>query len=51
NHVHALIEYPPKLSISQIVNALKRVSSQGKQEESQSKIETLYMSCKYYSLY
>jgi len=23
NHVHALIEYPPKLSISQIVNALK----------------------------
>ena len=27
NHVHALIEYPPKLSISQIVNALKGVSS------------------------
>jgi putative transposase len=26
-HVHALIEYPPKLSISQIVNALKGVSS------------------------
>jgi putative transposase len=23
NHVHALIEYPPKLSISQIVNSLK----------------------------
>ncbi|MEA5583733.1 IS200/IS605 family transposase [Nodularia harveyana UHCC-0300] len=27
NHVHALIEYPPKLSISQIVNILKGVSS------------------------
>jgi putative transposase len=26
-HIHALIEYPPKLSISQIVNALKGVSS------------------------
>lgn len=26
-HVHALIEYPPKLSISQIVNALKGVAS------------------------
>jgi putative transposase len=26
-HVHALIEYPPKLSISQIVNSLKGVSS------------------------
>ena len=27
NHVHALIESPPKLSISQIVNALKGVYS------------------------
>lgn len=27
NHVHALIEYPPKLSIAQVVNALKGVSS------------------------
>jgi putative transposase len=27
SHVHALIEYPPKLSISQMVNALKGVSS------------------------
>ncbi|KAB8331363.1 IS200/IS605 family transposase [Scytonema tolypothrichoides VB-61278] len=27
NHVHTLIEYPPKLSISQMVNALKGVSS------------------------
>lgn len=27
DHVHALIEYPPKLSISQIANALKGVSS------------------------
>ncbi len=27
NHVHAAIEYPPKLSISQIVNHLKGVSS------------------------
>lgn len=27
NHVHALIEYPPKLSVSQIVNVLKGVSS------------------------
>ena len=27
DHVHALIEYPPKLSISKIVNALKGVSS------------------------
>ena len=27
NHVHALIEYPPKLSVSQLVNALKGVSS------------------------
>ncbi len=27
DRVHALIEYPPKLSISQIVNALKGVSS------------------------
>lgn len=27
NHVHILIEYPPKLSVSQIVNALKGVSS------------------------
>jgi putative transposase len=26
-HVHALIEYPPKLSISQMTNALKGVSS------------------------
>ena len=27
DHIHVLIEYPPKLSISQIVNALKGVSS------------------------
>jgi putative transposase len=27
DHVHALVEYPPKLSISQIVNSLKGVSS------------------------
>jgi len=27
DHVHCLIEYPPKLSISQIVNAIKGVSS------------------------
>jgi len=27
NHVHSLIEYPPRLSVSQIVNALKGVSS------------------------
>lgn len=27
DHLHALIEYPPKLSISKIVNALKGVSS------------------------
>lgn len=27
DHIHALIEYPPKLSISQIVNSLKGVSS------------------------
>ncbi|MFY7806046.1 MAG: IS200/IS605 family transposase [Limnoraphis robusta] len=26
-HVHALIEYPPKLSVSKIVNTLKGVSS------------------------
>lgn len=27
DHVHALIEYPPKLSISEIMNAIKGVSS------------------------
>lgn len=27
DHVHLLVEYPPRLSISQIVNALKGVSS------------------------
>ncbi len=27
DHVHCLIEYPPKLSISQMVNAVKGVSS------------------------
>ncbi|NJN62674.1 MAG: IS200/IS605 family transposase [Coleofasciculaceae cyanobacterium RL_1_1] len=27
DHVHCLIEYPPKLSISQIVNAIKGISS------------------------
>ena len=27
DHVHLLVEYPPKLSISQIVNALKGVAS------------------------
>jgi putative transposase len=27
DHVHSLIEFPPKLSISQMVNALKGVSS------------------------
>lgn len=27
NHVHALIEYPPKLSVSQLCNHLKGVSS------------------------
>lgn len=27
DHVHALIEYPPKLSVSQLVNSLKGVSS------------------------
>lgn len=27
NHVHAIVEYPPKLSVSQIVNSLKGVSS------------------------
>ncbi len=27
DHIHVLIEYPPKLSISSMVNALKGVSS------------------------
>lgn len=27
DHIHVLIEFPPKLSISQMVNALKGVSS------------------------
>ncbi len=27
DHIHVLIEYPPKLSVSSIVNALKGVSS------------------------
>jgi putative transposase len=27
DHIHALIEYPPKLSVSQMVNSLKGVSS------------------------
>lgn len=27
DHIHSLIEYPPKLSISQTINALKGVSS------------------------
>lgn len=27
NHIHTLLEYPPKLSVSQIVNTLKGVSS------------------------
>jgi putative transposase len=27
DHIHLLIEYPPKLSVSQIVNAIKGVSS------------------------
>lgn len=27
DHIHALIEFPPKLSVSQIVNSLKGVSS------------------------
>jgi putative transposase len=27
DHIHLLVEYPPKLSISQIVNSLKGVSS------------------------
>ena len=27
DHVHCLLEYPPKLSVSQIVNSLKGVSS------------------------
>ena len=27
DHVHALIEYPPKISVSQILNSLKGVSS------------------------
>lgn len=26
-HIHALIQFPPKLSVSQMVNALKSVSS------------------------
>jgi putative transposase len=27
DHVHALVEYPPKISVSQILNSLKGVSS------------------------
>lgn len=27
DHIHNLIELPPKLSVSQMVNALKQVSS------------------------
>jgi len=27
DHIHALIEYPPKLSISQMVNSLKGVGN------------------------
>jgi putative transposase len=27
DHIYVLLDYPPKLSISQIVNSLKRVSS------------------------
>jgi putative transposase len=33
DHVHLLNEYPPKLSISQIVNALKGVSSRMSRKE------------------
>ncbi|ELS04527.1 transposase [Xenococcus sp. PCC 7305] len=34
-HVHCLIEYPPKLSVSQIVNSLKGVSSRMLRKEYQ----------------
>ena len=44
DHIHCLIEYPPKLSISQIVNSLKGVSSRmlRKKYELKSHIEHLW---------
>jgi putative transposase len=46
DHVHVLIEYPPKLSISQIVNALKGVSSRryGQSENKKPHKEALWSS-------
>lgn len=35
DHVHLLVEYPPKLSVSQIVNSLKDVSSRMLRKEFQ----------------
>jgi putative transposase len=42
NHVHLLINYPPKVSISKLVNSLKGVSSRRLRVDYASEIDKLY---------
>lgn len=42
DHVHLLVDYPPKLSISRLVNSLKGVSSRKLRQKFRSEIEKYY---------
>lgn len=52
DHVHALVEYPPKLSVSQLINALKGVSSRkyGQAGYSKPKNKTALWSPSYFAV-
>ena len=42
NHIHLLIDYPPKVSISKLVNSLKGVSSRRLRVDYASEIDNIY---------
>ena len=42
DHVHLMIQYPPKISLSKLVNSLKGVSSRYLRQEFTTKLEKYY---------
>ena len=45
DHVHLLVNYPPSVSVSKLVNSLKGVSSRMLRKQSQARFERCFGSC------
>lgn len=45
DHVHLLVNYPPNVSVSKLVNSLKGVSSRMLRKQSQARFERCFGSC------